>query len=261
MQTSGNTILITGGGSGIGRGLAEAFHARGNTVIIAGRRADVLAEVTDANPGMASAVLDIADVGSIPAFAEQLSRDFPALDAVIHSAGIMKNENLKTGAPEAITATADATVATNLLGPIHLTTALLPHLLSRPRATVMTVTSGLAFLPLAMTPTYCATKAAIHSWSQSLRYQLKGTGVSVLELAPPYVRTALMGERQAKDPAAMALDEYIAEVMTILETQPDATEILVEAVKPLRYAERNGGYEEFFQRRNDAMLAARAAEF
>lgn len=256
MRMSGNTIFITGGGTGIGRGLAEAFHARGNRVIIAGRRADVLDEVTSANPGMASIALDIADPASIAAVAAALIRDYPQLDTVIHMAGVMRNENVRTTAVD----TAEETIAINLLGPIRLTAALMPHLLARPRATIMTVTSGLAFLPLAMTPAYSASKAAIHSWTQSLRYQLKGSAIDVLELVPPYVRTGLMGARQANDPHAMPLEDFVAEVMQILETQPEATEILVEAVKPLRFAEANGGYEAFFQQRNDALKAARAGE-
>jgi uncharacterized oxidoreductase len=252
MQMSGNTILITGGGSGIGRALAEAFHAHGNTVIIAGRRKAVLDEVTAANPGMASAQLDVESGASIPAFAAQLKARHPALNAVIHCAGIMRMETVKTGA----LADAEAMVATNLLGTIRLTAALLPQLMSQPHASIMTVSSGLAFIPLAFTPTYCATKAAIHSYSQSLRYQLKDTTVEVLELAPPYVQTELMGPGNAVDPRAMPLKDFIAEVMQILADKPTATEILVERVLPLRNAEANGGYAAFFQQFNDGFAAA-----
>jgi len=158
MQMSGNTILITGGGSGIDRGLAEAFHALGNQVIIAGRRKQLLDESTAANPGMNSMVLDIENPDAIRTFAAQLAKDYPALNAVIHNAGIMRPEDLKRGE----LADAEAIVITNLLGPIRMTAALLPLLLSQPRATIMTVSSGLAFVPMAPTPTYCATKAAIH---------------------------------------------------------------------------------------------------
>ena len=107
-----------------------------------------------------------------------------------------------------------------------------------------------------MTPTYCATKAAIHSWSQSLRYQLQDTAVEVLEWIPPYVQTELMGERQASDPNAMPLKEFIAESMEILRTQPEATEICVKRVDPLRHAAANGHYAAVFQGLNDAMKAA-----
>ena len=256
MKMTGNTILITGGGSGIGRGLAEAFHALGNQVVIAGRRQSALDEVTAANPGMKSATLDIESADDIRRFGEQMGADFPALNAVIHNAGIMRNETLKKGA----LGDAEATVATNLLGPIRLTAALLPQLLAQPNAAILTVTSGLAYVPLAMTPTYCATKAAIHSYTESLRYQLKDTPVQVIELIPPYVQTTLMGERQATDPNAMPLADYISETMSLLTNTPDAAEIVVERVKSRRFAEANGGYDEFFQQMNDAMMAARASE-
>ena len=256
MQMTGNTILITGGGSGIGRALAEAFHADGSRVIIAGRRKGALDEVVAANPGMTAATLDIGDGDSIPGFARQLLADFPALDAVVHNAGIMKTERLAEGGLD----DAEATVAINLLGPIRLTAALLPHLLARPRAAILTVSSGLAFVPLALNPTYCATKAAIHSYTQSLRYQLKGTPVQVLELVPPYVQTELQGERQAGDPNAMPLKDFIAETLAILKASPDAAEICVERVKPLRFAEASGGYDAFFRHMNDALAAARAGE-
>jgi uncharacterized oxidoreductase len=147
-------------------------------------------------------------------------------------------------------------VTTNLLGPIRLTAALLPLLSKQPKATIMTVSSGLAFVPMAVSPTYCATKAAIHSYTQSLRYQLKDTPVEVLELIPPYVQTELMGPDMAKDPRAMPLKDFIAEVMNILKTSPDATEICVERVKPLRFAEANGGYDALFQNFNDSFAAA-----
>jgi uncharacterized oxidoreductase len=254
MQISGNTILITGGGTGIGRGLAEAFHAEGNQVIIAGRRKESLQAVVLANPGMKAAVLDIGNVESILSFAEQIKKDYPALNVVIQNAGIMKPESLQKG----MVADAEAIIATNLLGPIRLTAALLPLLLKQPRAVIMTVSSGLAFVPLAMTPTYCATKAAIHSYTQSLRYQLRDTSLQVLELIPPYVQTELTGPRQASDPNAMPLQDYIAESMTILKSSPDATEICVERVKPLRFAEASGGYDAFCKKFNDTMSAAAA---
>ncbi len=245
MQTTGNTILITGGGSGIGRALAEAFLARGNEVIIAGRRESLLEQVAQANPGLHYTALDTSDAQDRQRVVEQLIERHPGLNT----------ESLRAGATEL-----EATVATNLLGPIHLDGLLLPHFLTRPHAAIVTVSSGLAFVPLALTPSYCATKAAVHSYSQSLRYQLKDTAVKVHELVPPYVQTELMGERQANDPHAMPLAEFIDEVMAIFERSPDAEEILVERVKPLRFAEANGGYGQFFTNFNDQMAAARAGE-
>ncbi|MGO8915705.1 MAG: SDR family oxidoreductase [Stellaceae bacterium] len=257
MQISGNTILITGGGSGIGRALAESFQALGNKVIIAGRRRSMLDDATAANPGMASLVLDVEDRDAIGAFAARVTAAHPDLNVLINNAGIMRAENLQ--APQGDLADAEATIVTNLLGPLRLTAALLPLLRRQPRAAIMNVSSGLAFLPMAMTPTYCATKAAIHSYTQSLRYQLRDTSVQILELIPPYVQTELMGARQAGDPNAMRLKDFIAETMTILKTSPDTTEICVERVKPLRFAEASGSYDAFFRKFNDALTAAAAA--
>ena len=255
MKTTGNTILITGGGTGIGRGLAEAFHRLGNKVIIAGRRQQVLDDTVAANPGMASATLNIEDAAAIRSFAQKLTADFPTLNVVIHNAGIMRPENLLAQSADA--ADAEATITTNLLGPIRLTAALLPDFLKQPHATIMTVSSGLAFIPRAFTPTYNATKAAIHSYTQALRFQLKSTNVEVIELVPPYVQTELMGSAQAADPRAMPLKDFLSETIEILKTQPNATEVLVERVKPLRFAEHNGKekYDAFFQQFNDAIMA------
>jgi uncharacterized oxidoreductase len=250
MQISGNTILITGGGTGIGRALAEAFHVKGNKVIIAGRRLALLKDVAQANPGMAVAEFDIADATSIPGFVAKLVKDHPTLNTVIHNAGIMQAEGM-VKAPENL-ATVEATVTTNILGPMRLTSALLPHLLKQKEATLMTVSSGLAFVPLAFTPTYSASKAAMHSWSDAIRQQLKDTSVRVIELAPPYVQTELMGKQQASDPNAMPLKDFIAEVMTLIEANPNATEIIVERCKPLRNAEATGNYKKMFEMLNSA---------
>jgi uncharacterized oxidoreductase len=255
MKITGNAILITGGGSGIGRGLAEAFHAKGNQVVIAGRRKNLLDETVAANPGMKAAVLDIENSETIRTFAEKLKKDYPALNVVIHNAGIMKPESLKDGA----VADAEAMLSTNLLGPIRLNAALLPFLLKQPNPVIMTVSSGLAFVPLAMTPTYCATKSALHSFTQSMRYQLKDTTAQVLEVIPPYVQTELMGPRMASDPNAMPLKDFISETMSILENSPNVTEICVERVKPLRFAEASGQYDAFFKNFNDGMAAAAVA--
>uniref|UniRef100_A0A7V5CUG7 SDR family NAD(P)-dependent oxidoreductase n=1 Tax=Acidobacterium capsulatum TaxID=33075 RepID=A0A7V5CUG7_9BACT len=247
MQISGNTILITGGGSGIGRALAEAFHREGNQVIIAGRRKSVLDETTAANPGMASMVLDIESKEAVKKFAAEIVQKFPKLNVVLNNAGIMQVENFKEAADEA---TAESIININLLGTIRLTSALLPHLLQQPKATVLTVSSGLAFVPLAMTPAYCATKAAVHSWSQSLRYQLKNTSVGVIEIIPPYVQTELMGAQQATDSRAMPLGEYLQETFHILKTQPDVEEVHVERVKFLTQAAERGEYGKVFETLN-----------
>lgn len=245
MKITGNTIAITGGGSGIGRGLAESFHNKGNQVVIAGRRQQVLDEVTAANPGMKSILLDINDRDSIHSFSKQVAQDYPGLNVLINNAGIMKAEEIKS--PPDYLEDAEAIVTTNLLGPIRLTAALLPLLQSQKQAAILMVSSGLAFVPLAKTPTYCATKSAIHSYSVSLRHQLKGTTTEVIEIIPPYVQTHLTGEHQANDPNAMPLNEFITEVMDILSNQPTVEEVVVERCKPLRFAAENGNAGTMFQ--------------
>jgi len=246
MNLTGNTILITGGGTGIGRGLAEAFHKLGNQVIIAGRRQEMLDQTASGSPGMKAIVLDMGDPASIDSAVQKLTAHFPELNVVINNAGIMRPEDVKKGA----VADAEAIVTTNLLGPIRLTAALLPYLLEQTSATVINVSSGLAFVPLAMTPTYCATKAAIHSYSQSLRYQLKDTGVRVLEIIPPWVATELMGATP-DDSRAMPLDAFIAETMELLATS--AEEVCVQNVMMLRGAPASGKDAEIFKGFNDAM--------
>jgi uncharacterized oxidoreductase len=259
MQMTGNTILMTGGGSGIGRGMAEEFHRRGNKVIVSGRRRAALDEVAAANPGIEAMVLDIADPDDVERFGREIVERFPDLDTVVHMAGIMQNEKLTR--PGSMLEVAEATVATNLLGPMRLTAALLPHLLSRPRASLLTVTSGIAYMPFAMTPAYTATKFAIRGWTDAVRFQLKDTNVQVIEIIPPYVRTSLMGERQASDANAMPLEKYLADTFAILEREPDVEQVVIEGVAPLRYAEASGEYRETLNKRNDMLFAARRAEW
>ena len=258
MKLTGNQILITGGGSGIGLALAQEFKRLGNDVVVAGRSEEKLAHARGL--GLKTIGVDLTDSRSLDALAVEAVKVCPRLNVVIHNAGVMKNEKLtRPGDQSAIAA---ETIATNLLGVIHLTNALLPHLLAQSAATIVTVTSGLAFVPLVMTPTYSATKAAIHSYTQSLRYQLKDTPVRVQELVPPYVRTSLMGERQAADANAMPLDQFVTEVFTLLRDHPDADEITVERVKPQRTAGFDRArYEEFFAQQNERLMAARRAEW
>ncbi|WP_066776618.1 SDR family oxidoreductase [Sphingomonas sp. CCH5-D11] len=251
MNISGNTILITGGGSGIGRALAEALHAKGNKVIVAGRRQAALDGVVAANPGMASVVLDVGDPAAIREVSARLVAEHPDLNVVIQNAGIMVAEDV--AADDWALDTAEATITTNLLGPIRLTAALLPHLKGKDGATIMTVSSGLAFVPLVATPTYCATKAAIHSWSQSLRVQLAGSGVGVIELVPPGVQTELMPGHDT-DPNSMPLADYIAEVMAILEANPTGEEIVVARCRPLRAAQDDAAHGAVFARLNAGFL-------
>ena len=257
MDTTGNTILITGGGTGIGCGLAEAFHRDGNQVIIAGRRQPVLEKTAGANPGMRFVTVDVEDLEDLQRFAAEVKDNFPSLNVLINNAGIMKSENLKAGLDELTIA--EQTVAINILGTFRVTAALMPLLLAQPRATIMTVSSGLAFLPIHTNPSYCATKAAIHSWTQSLRYQLRDTSVEVLEIAPPYVQTELTGRFQAQDPNAMPLPDYISQTMQLIRNPPPNGEILVERVRSRRFAEREGTYDAVYAEYNE-YAAKRAAE-
>lgn len=248
MHMTGNTILITGGASGIGLGLAQAFLALGNTVLIAGRRQDALDAAVDAHPGLHAYPLDVSDPQSIAALAARVTAEHPALNVLINNAGIMQAEEL-LHAPD--TSVAEATVTTNLLGPVRMTHALLPTLLAQSRAAVMNVSSGLASVPLAATPTYSATKAAVHSYTESLRWQLRDTAVQVLELTPPAVGTDLMPGSRA-NPQALPLEAFVTEVMELLTTQPDTTEICVQAVRFLRDAQATGTYDRVFQGLNAA---------
>lgn len=253
MEMTGNTILITGGGSGIGRGLAEAFHKLGNQVIIAGRRQSVLDETTAANPGMKSLTLDVENADAIEAFAKKVTAEFPNLNVVLNNAGSGQFENIAADGIDV--KLVESAFTTNVLGPIRLTAALLPHLKKQSKSTVGMVTSGLAYLPLALMATYCSTKAALHSYTESLRYQLKDTPVEVLEIAPPYVQTHFGGEAQKNDPRAMPLEAYIDETMESFKAGGVDGEINVKNVYPLRYAEREGKYKETFKFLNESMSA------
>jgi uncharacterized oxidoreductase len=242
MRLTGNTILITGGTSGIGRALAETFHQRGNQVIIAGRRQHLLDEITAANPGMRGFPLDIQDPASIDALADRVREEFPKLNILANNAGIQKSQNFTFSDSDILDAR--SVIQTNIVGTLLMTAALLPALMQQPESTIITTSSGLAFVPRNNFPVYCASKAFLHSWLQSLRFQLRETSVEVLELAPPYVKTEMIGVNQAQ---AMPLADFIAEVMQILrDPHPPRGEILVERVKALRWAEKNGDYEQKF---------------
>jgi uncharacterized oxidoreductase len=248
MKLTGNTIFITGGGTGIGRGLAEALHKLGNKVIISGRRKEHLDATTKANPGMDFVELDIADPANIAAVATKLIADYPALNVLINNAGIMQIDD---AAGEIDDQLLTSTVTTNFLGPIRLTSALIEHLKRQAKATIVYNTSALAFVPLALTAVYSATKAALHSYILSQRYKLKGTSVSVLEISPPWVRTDLLNSKE--ESRAMPLKDFIEETMKLLGT--DAKEIVVEQAKAFR---NNPGPNEnaLVTQFNDSMVGA-----
>lgn len=244
MKITGNTILVTGGTSGIGRALSEALHGKGNKVIIAGRRQTLLDEITKSHPGIVGLPVDLSDGKSISAFADVVKSRFPDLNVLINNAGIAGHEDYTADAIDLTRAV--NTIQTNITGVVQLSAALLPTLRAQPASTLMVTTSGLAFVAYPPGPVYSATKAFMHNWLNALRVQLRKTSVEVLELAPPYVQTELGGPQQASDPRAMPLDAYISEVMQILENgTTENGEILVERVKPLRTAERDGKYQQF----------------
>lgn len=227
MQLTDNTILITGGTSGIGRGLAEAFHKLGNTVIIAGRRKALLDDVLKANPGMHAVELDIADPAAIRRVAAQLTKDFPKLNVLVNNAGIMPFDDAAGAIDEDSML---ATVATNLLGPIRMSAALVEHLKRQPRATIVNNTSVLAYVPLASTAVYSATKAALHSYTLSQRFMLRDTSVRLQEIAPPWVNTDLIVK--SDDPRAMPLEAFIEQTMAALAS--DKEEAVVESALAMR---------------------------
>ena len=227
MKLTGNTIFITGGGSGIGRALAEALHGLGNKVIIAGRRRSHLDAVVGANPGMAAIELDIVDAASINRAAAKLITEHPDVNVLINNAGIMQADQAAAKIDDTLLL---ATVNTNLVGPIRMTSALIEHLKTKNDAVVAYTSSVLGFVPLAITAVYSATKAALHSYTLSQRFMLRDTTVRVLEIAPPWVRTELMNSQEAEQ--AMPLDQFISETIRALET--DADEIVIEAAKLLR---------------------------
>ncbi|MEU8864987.1 SDR family oxidoreductase [Streptomyces umbrinus] len=239
MKMTGNTILITGGTSGIGLGLALRLHEAGNKVIVAGRRKELLDRITSEHPGIEALVLDVADPASIARAAESVATSHPQLNVLVNNAGIMLPENLLDPASLPI---AEDHVTVNLLGTIRMTYAFLPLLEDKKDAVVMNVTSALAFVPLPITPTYNATKAALHSFSESLRVQLTARDVQVIEVAPPGVRTTLLGQQD--DENAMPLDDFLDETLALLHDRPDAEEIVVERAKFVRHAEANGTYDD-----------------
>ncbi len=246
MKLTGNTVFITGGESGIGRGLAEALHKLGNKVIISGRRKSHLDATIQANPGMVSVELNIEDLASIARVVEKLTTEFPTLNVFVNNAGIMQIDDTAGAIDDGLLM---STVTTNLLGPIRLTSALIEHLKKQPAAVVIYNASILGFVPLPLTAVYSSTKAALHSYVLYQRYKLKDSSVNVLEIAPPWVQTGLLGSND--DPRAMPLSEFIEETIKVLGT--DAQEVLVERAKALR---NNPGPNEgvLLTQFNDMML-------
>ncbi|WP_248958481.1 SDR family oxidoreductase [Sphaerisporangium perillae] len=247
MNISGNTVFIPGSTSGIGLALAVALQAKGNTVIVGGRRAELLERIAADHPGIDTVLIDTSDAASIDSAAKEVLAKHPHLNVLVTMAGIMRIEDWRK--PESFLASAESVVTTNVLGPIRLIAAFIQHLQAQPDATIVTVSSGLAFTPLKVTPSYNASKAAIHMLSESIRLQLADTNVKIVELEPPAVRTSLLPGQEDSE-FAMPLDEFVTEVVALLESQPDAKEIQVERVKFLRYGEARGDYDQVVETLN-----------
>jgi uncharacterized oxidoreductase len=241
MNITGNTVFIPGSTSGIGLALALRLHAKGNTVIVGGRRTELLEQIAAEHPGIDTVQIDTADAASVRSAAEQVLARHPGLNVIITMAGIMKIEDWHH--PDTFLESAESIITTNVLGAIRLIAAFIEHLQTQPDATIITVSSGLAFAPLKVTPSYNASKAAIHMLTESVRLQLADTTVKVKELEPPAVQTELIPGQQESE-WAVPLDEFADDVIHLLETEPDANEIQVERVKFLRYGEARGDYDK-----------------
>jgi len=238
MNITSNTIFIPGATSGIGLALALRFQAAGNTVVIGGRRADLLEQLATEH-GFSTVTIDTTDAASVLAARDEVLAAHPDLNVLVAMAGIMAVEDVHTAD---FLSTAERIVDTNINGPLRLIAAFTEHLQTRMDATIMTVSSGLAFTPLAFFPTYNGTKAFIHQFSETLRLQLADTPVKVIELVPPAVQTELVAGNSNNE-HYLPLDDFADEVIELLTSQPCAKEILVERVKFLRFAEAEGRYD------------------
>ncbi|OQR63450.1 oxidoreductase [Streptomyces maremycinicus] len=252
MDLSNRTVLVVGGTSGIGRELARRFAAAGSQVAVAGRSREALSDL--AAEGFGTIGVDVTDSASVASARDAVLARYPELDTVVTMQGVMLLEDLRDPAHfEA----AQVTIDTNLVGSIRVIDAFTPHLVRRGAGTFITVTSGIAFLPFPPMPTYAASKAAVHAYSEALRAQLDGTGVGVVELVPPAVSTA--GQEKV-NPHALPLDDFATEVMELLSTDPTPLEIVVKAALLHRWAERDGTYGDLVAQRSEAlaMLPGRA---
>lgn len=240
MEISNRTVLVVGGTSGIGRGLAQRFADAGSTVIVGGRN-------PQPQPGLATVAIDVTDPDSVTRARDEVIAAHTGLDVVVSMSGVMLTEDLRDPAHFAATET---TIATNLLGTVRVVDAFTPHLLGRGAGTILTVSSGIAFLPFPLMPSYGASKAGVHAYTEALRAQLAGAGVEVAEIVPPAVATA--GQEKV-NPAALPLHAYLDEVMELLAQEPTPHEILVKSVLMHRWAERDGSYAELVERRSQAL--------
>ncbi|MGV9625064.1 SDR family oxidoreductase [Streptomyces sp. NPDC003487] len=245
MDLSNRTVLVVGGTSGIGRELARRFAEAGSTVVVGGRNREALSGLSGEAFGTVS--IDVTDSDSVSSARDDVLARYPELDTVVTMSGVMLMEDLRDPAHFEATRT---TIDTNLLGTIRVIDAFTPHLVRQGSGTFVTVTSGIAFLPFPPMPSYAASKAAVHAYSEALRAQLDGTGVDVVELVPPAVATA--GQEKV-NPHALPLDDFATEVMHLLSENPTPREILVKGVLGHRWAERDGTYDELVAKRSQAL--------
>jgi uncharacterized oxidoreductase len=246
VDITNRTVFIAGATSGIGLELARRFAAAGSAVIVGGRRTDLLDKL--ASEGFATVPIDVTDQSSINRARDVVLDRYPNLDTIVTMSGIMIPEDLRDPAH---VSTAAGTINTNLLGTIRVIDAFTPHLIGRGAGAIITVSSGIGFLPFPVMPSYAASKAGVHAYSEALRAQLAGTGVEVSELVPPAVATT--PEHAQRNPRALQLDEFATEVMDLLQTDPTPQEILVKGVLMHRWAERDGTYDELVAQRSQAL--------
>ena len=245
MEQTGNTILVTGAGSGIGRALAQRWHDQGNTVIVTGRHLDKLNETVGNNARMCAFSLDVDDAAAIRSFAARLVQEHPKLNVLVNNAGIYAAEDVTT---QRDLAAAEAMLQTNLLGPIRMIDAFVDHLKLQAGAAIVNVSSGLAFVPLPAAPVYSAAKAAIHSYTLALRARLEGK-VEVIEIVPPQVQTELTPGQSTAE-GCVPLDVFADDVMALFAQQPTPPEICVEQVQYFRRAEAEGKTDEAIKMMN-----------
>ncbi|CUU24023.1 short-chain dehydrogenase/reductase SDR [Duffyella gerundensis] len=242
MKSTGNTFLITGGGTGIGLALAQRWHDMGNHVIITGRRQQVLQDAVAGRERMTAYALDVTAPDAVDRFVQQVIADHPDINILVNNAGIFSAEKVTTRRD---ISDAERMIETNIVGPMRLTNAMIDHLSGQPNAALINVSSGLAFVPFPAAPTYSATKAALHAWTAAIRPLLKDK-VEVIEIVPPQVQTELT-PGQSQDANSMPLDAFADEVIALLHATPTPAEVCVERVRYFREAEAKGQFDEALQ--------------
>jgi uncharacterized oxidoreductase len=241
MELSNRTVLVTGGTSGIGLGIAEAFHRSGSKVIVCGRNKTKLSRVEERFPDITALSCDLGDAEQRKALARDVFGRFPDLDILVNNAGIQKYIDLRKGFDEL--KSGEDEIIVNLVAPVELTSLFIGHLIRRPSAAIINISSGLAFMPILDTPIYNATKAAIHTYSLVLRQQLKDTSVKVIEIVPPMVDTDLNKEGRNAAHArfrGMSVSEYMP---TIIDGLRNDAEIIFSADRETLMNEPRGESE------------------